>query len=261
MKELMRKWKTTTNHSVIRLFGYSVIDHSVIDHSVISKARYGFTLVEMLVVIGIIAVLISASLGGYTAMTKAAEKARAQELVLNVATALTALFQQEGAWPRALASKGATDGELDKDAALPLAADESKNKLGYFSLQVKGSGKSRTLFGNDRFGILTPWATTFVKRRGASAQLSDIVSGSGTVRDHILHYALDLDGDGIIRGASVGGKAIDIRATAAVWCGGKDGSIDPYPYAGGGKAKNKKSGSGKSDDVYSWTPGQTTEVE
>ena len=217
--------------------------------------KRGFTLVEMLVVIGIIAVLISASFGGYSAMTKAAEKARAQELVYNVATSLTALFQKEGSWPRALASRGATDGELDKDAALPLA------KGGYFSLQVQGEGKNQKLFGNDRFGILSPWAAALVKRRGASAQLSDIVNGTATVRDHILHFALDLDGDGIIRGASVGGKAIDLRATAAVWCGGRDGSIDPYPHAGGGKAKNKKSASGKSDDVYSWTPGQATEVE
>ena len=56
--------------------------------------RAGFTLIEMLVVIGIITVLIGASLGGYTAMTRSAERAKCQELVANTATALTALFQQ-----------------------------------------------------------------------------------------------------------------------------------------------------------------------
>ena len=51
--------------------------------------KSGCTLVEMLVVIGIIAVLVGASIGGFSAMTKTAEKAKCQELVSNVATALT----------------------------------------------------------------------------------------------------------------------------------------------------------------------------
>ena len=56
----------------------------------------------MLVVIGIIAILIGASIGGYSSMTKSAERAKAQELVSNVATALTAMFQEEGVWPKRL---------------------------------------------------------------------------------------------------------------------------------------------------------------
>lgn len=43
--------------------------------------KKGFTLVEMLVVIGIIVILLGASIGGFSKMTKSAERAKARELV------------------------------------------------------------------------------------------------------------------------------------------------------------------------------------
>ena len=209
--------------------------------------KRGFTLVEMLVVIGIIAVLIGASIGGYSAMTKTAERAKCQELVSNAATALTQLYQQEGNWPKRLALNGGSDGQLDAEAAIPLA----KGK--YFSLTTTGSGRSMKLAGLDKFGIVTPWATAVLKRKGSSAQITDPINSVSTVKDHILHYALDLDGDGIIKGMNVGGQSIDIRATAAVWCIGKDGGNrgQPWSYQVGQKK----------GDVYSWTPGQTRNVQ
>lgn len=238
--------ESSNKHSVIRLFGDSVIP----------KVRQGFTLIELLVVIAIIATLIGASVGAYSSMTRAAEQTRGQELVSNVATALTTLFQQQGAWPRRLLKNGSSDGELDADTAYALVAGDTK----YMSLTAAG-GK---LTGLDRFGLVSPWATAVIKRRGTSASLSDVVGSGKTVRDHILHYALDLDGDGIIEGANVGGQSIDIRATAAVWCAGKDGVMDPYPYAGGGsggKGANQSKTGHRSDDIYSWAPGQTKKVK
>ena len=205
--------------------------------------RPAFTLVEILVVIGIIAVLLAASVGGFMKMAKTAERAKTQELVSNVATALTALFQQEGAWPKRLASNGKTDGRLDANTAYALVAGTTK----YFSLSHSG-GK---LTGHDRFGILTPVAQQVVKRLGTEASLGSKV-GKLTIEDHILHYALDLDGDGKIIGASVGGENVNVRATAIVWCIGKSGGNDgdPWPYTEGLRK----------DDVYSWTPGQTRDV-
>ena len=122
----------------------------------------------MLVVIGIIAILVGASISGFAKMQAPADRAKVQELVSNTATALTALYQKEGAWPKRLAKNGATDGELDAYAALPLA------KGGYLSLRMNSEGTD--LAGLDRLGVVDPWAAAVVKRRGSSASASDAVA-------------------------------------------------------------------------------------
>ena len=199
------------------------------------QSRQGFTLVEMLVVIGIIITLLGASVGGYSAITKMAERSKARELVLNVATGLSAIYQQTGAWPRRIAEHGEPDGRLDAEVAPALN--------GYVSMNIS-SGKAA---GLDRFGIVTPWATTVLKNKGASASASTVVlyskDGPKSVDDHVLHYAVDLDGDGIVV-ASVGGETINVRASAIVWCAGKDGYMEPYTKGL------------RQDDIYSWDPGQ-----
>ncbi|MBQ8126239.1 MAG: prepilin-type N-terminal cleavage/methylation domain-containing protein [Kiritimatiellae bacterium] len=199
--------------------------------------KKGFTLVEMLVVLGIIAVLVGATIGGYSKFSKTAEKTRCQELVSNTATALATLFQQNGAWPRALRTAAQGDGKLTATAAYPLAA--------YMSLTTSNNA----LAGYDRLGIVSPWATAVIRHRsGGAVSESTRVPSGGTVDDHILRFAIDYDGDGIIEGANVGGETIDIRATAAVWCCGKDGRIEAYSQGL------------RRDDVYSWTKGQTQNV-
>lgn len=200
----------------------------------------GFTLIEMLVVIAIIGILASVCLVAFGPATGAAEKQRCQELVSNTATALTQLFNDKGRWPKALlANNGAKEGKLDRDAAYPLA------KGGYMTLTVENDH----LAGYDKFGIVSPWAQKLLRAKGNSAGLSTRLPGGGTVEDHILRYALDTDGDGIIQGATVGGQSIDVRATCIVWCCGKDGKIEAY--ADGIRR----------DDVYSWHKGQTEAVK
>ena len=83
--------------------------------------RRGFTLIEVLVVIGIIATLMGVMLASVSTFLKSADKARCKELVANTATALTALYQKEGAWPRALIKGHNGNNMLDEHAALPLA--------------------------------------------------------------------------------------------------------------------------------------------
>ena len=202
--------------------------------------RRGFTLIEMLVVIGIIATLMGVMLASVSKFLKSAEKARCQELVANTSTALVSLFQKEGSWPRALIKGHNSNNILDENAALPLA------KGGYMTLTMNSS--KTQLSGYDRFGVISPWAFTVLKRRGSATSLSTKVPSGGTIQDHILRYALDLDGDGVIESVPLGGETVDIRATAAVWCCGKDGVIEAYSI---GLRK---------DDVYSWTVGQTKEV-
>lgn len=191
--------------------------------------RKGFTLIEMLVVIGIIAVLTAASVAGFASMTKTADNTRARELVSNVATALTAMYQREGAWPKRIVQGAAGEFKLDENAALPLA---TKN---YLSLALQNG----RLSGYDKFGVVTPWAVAVLKARGRDVQKSTPV-GSVTVEDHILRYAIDLDGTGFVEvppiADGVGGTRV--RATACVWCCGKNGSFK------------------KKDVITSWTKGQ-----
>ena len=56
--------------------------------------KSGFTLVEMLVVIGIIAVLSAAGMVGYSRIIKSARKAKTVELVANAATALAHILNK-----------------------------------------------------------------------------------------------------------------------------------------------------------------------
>jgi len=181
--------------------------------------RQGFTLIEMLVVMGIIAVLIGASLVSFTKMSRSADKTKANELVSQTATALAAIYEADGMWPKSIrdANKDPEKGRLDDKIALILA------KRGYMSLSLNKD--STKLVGRDRFGILTPWATKVVERLGSEATESTSVGSSGTVKDNILNFAVDLNGDGEITAEESGGRtgATLIRATVAVWCTSKDG--------------------------------------
>ena len=203
--------------------------------------RKAFTLIEMLVVIGIIAALMGASIVGYSRMFKSSEQANAQELVANVATAFTALFDADGLWPKTIRERGAKGGLLDENVGYVLA------KRGYLSATYDDSQKKLT--GADRFGVVSPWAAAVIKNLGSRASLSSVVSGSSKIQDHILYFAVDLTGEGVIRDISVGGESVSVRAPVMVWCGGKDGIIEPY------------SKGLKSDDVYSWSVGQTRNVK
>lgn len=193
--------------------------------------KSAFSLVEMLVVVGIIAILTGSSLAVYSNMTNKAQITKGQELVFNTTTALTQYFQEKGFWPDALV-EGSGD-RLDAKAAYPLA------KAGYMSLSYDANMKS--LSGLDRCGIVDPWAMDAIKSVSASSSADHLkVRTGGTVDDHILRYAIDDDGDGITE-INTDGISTKVRATACVWSCGPDGVFQPY------------SKRGRSDDIYSWT--------
>ena len=200
--------------------------------------KKGFTLVEMLVVIGIIAVLVAAAVGAFGGATKKAQIARGRELVSNVATALSTIYQQDGRWPKTLVdANGGDEYRLGKIAGAVLA------RKGVLSLSYQKDDSGRyTLVGADRFGVADPWAQQTI-RNNENASAGTKVASGGTINDHIIRFAIDTEGLGQVK-ATVCGRSITVRAQAIVWSCGPDGKFDDLDKMG------------RSDDIFSFREGQ-----
>ena len=212
------------------------------------KSKRGFSLVEMLVVIGIIAVLSGALLVGVDRVRKTAQRAKAQEIVSNTATALGIIFQKEMGWPKLFLTWSGLQLEAE-----PSHVFVRHNLLGlsYDSRSYDASTRKGTikLIGADRCGIVDPWATAVLKRRKSSQEKDGIdlkVDTGGKVKDHILWFAIDDNGDGITEVNIPNSPVVRVRAPACVWCAGADGVLGKYDR------HNKDA----ADDVYSWARGQ-----
>lgn len=213
------------------------------------KTKKGFTLVELLVVMSIIAILSGSLISVYNRIQRSSQRAKAQESVDNLRTSLVAMHQQKGRWPvdfgKALFTYGGKDGS-GMGAVVSVARLFAKH--GYMGVAYKGSKDDPQLIGKDRVGIVDPWACAILqKTEGAQGSgLNLRVPSGGTVQDHILYFAIDDNGDGIVE-ATVCGQKIRVRGEAIAWCAGADGKL------GSGYLKRTKE---NADNVYSWTRGQ-----
>ena len=200
----------------------------------------GFTIIELLVVVGVMMLLSAVLLTGISHVKKTAANAKAQDLVSNVATAFNQVLQNDRNWSgRLIRAAGAVDPMVDSDACQTLI----RHKV--YSLSYRQNGSTYELTGVDRFGIVDPWAAQFLKSH-PSAGIGTAVPGGGTVRDHILRFAIDDDYDGICE-VRINGRSLRVRASVAVWGCGKNGKFESYSSIGRAEG---------SDDLFSWTPGQ-----
>lgn len=201
--------------------------------------KRGFTLIEMLIVIGIIAILSAVSAFSYGKVIERTQTAKLQELVHEVQTGLVQILQKDDSWPHALLTEAASgNGQLKPEIGGILA------KRGVISLSYEATSRDGTTYykltGLNKFGILTPWAEDVVRRlvKGGKLSESTKVPTGGTIESHRLRFAVDSDYSGKVVISGEGGISCTVRANACVWSAGKDGVF------------------GTKDDVKSWAKGQ-----
>ncbi len=171
------------------------------------KKEAGFTLVEMLVVMGIIAMLAVAFMSSFSYVQRLAWKHQSQTIVSNAATALTLYLQKERGWGE-LENKT----EFDSDVCLIL-----KN-AGVFDSTVKSASDTKASASIDRYGLLDAWGQRKLK---SNPDLSESIA-----KQHRIQFRLDLNLDGKVDSSENSPNGLQIRAAALVWSRGLDGKDD-----------------------------------
>ena len=222
--------------------------------------RSGFTLIEMMVVIGIIGILAAVLTGGYTYAVKSAQRAKAVEAVSNARSALEMLYQRAEGWPRAILQASQYGGYhvMDENVAKVLF---KYGTLGVDCKETTGQNGTKvyTLRGGDRCGIVDPWALDVLKKADknldGNSLLSRAVPTGGKVQDHRIYFAVDLDDDGFVTKGE-GAPVSKVRAKVLTWCAGADGGLGDCSTDKAGKTSANGRTISNSDNVYSWQRAQ-----
>ena len=228
--------------------------------------RTGFTLIEMMVVIGIIGILAAALTGGYSYMVKSAQRAKAVEAVSNARTALEALYiRKDGMWPTHILRARTHEGGyhvMDENVAKVLAQNDLLN----VDCKKPDEGQDPSDLGNyklrgvDRCGIADPWGQDVLRRLGTTssdgnALLKKEVSSGGRVEDHLIYFAVDQDEDGFVT-KEEGAPVKKVRAKVITWCAGADGGLGNCSSDKAGKVTVNGRVVSNGDNVYSWQRAQ-----
>ena len=186
------------------------------------RLQRGFTLVEMLVVMGLIGLLVAMMTGALQYVQTTARQAQAQELVSNVATALTIYLQREGSWPPEVLNSG---GVMNNDVCKVL---QQSKLLDVTTVKSDGNINQNS---PERFGLLSPWGQRMVRRNPTMTASPGALPQDALLKRHMVQFRVDINLDGKIDSSdsllgAIPGQGSVIRASAIVWTCGPNGKAD-----------------------------------
>jgi prepilin-type N-terminal cleavage/methylation domain-containing protein len=228
--------------------------------------RTGFTLVELLVVIGIIVILMSLLLGAVPAVKEASRKLEAKNMVNQIAVAANAYYTEYAKFPP-LSDPNTPPPESDGDEKVgdPEMGVKNNNNALFFTLRNINKGPNQDYSTNPRRVVFMEGKAATVSNAGKprggffdrSANGSTPPSNEesclydpwgkqyGVILDTTSDDRIDLDGVYTdFSGSGESGKAP--RKKVGAFSMGKDEAL------GKKGSKSYRSGSDTSDDVVSW---------
>jgi len=205
-----------------------------------SKQSKGFTLVELLVVIGIIGLLAAAMTSSVGHLKRSAKRAKAQGAVSDVYTALNLYLQKERQWHVRMINA------LEMDDLVCQTLAESH------LLDVKVDAGNLNSTSAERFGFLDEWGRDALRRNPSITTASQLGFDGIKIEDRRIQFRLDLDYDGYVDAKEGSPKGLSIRSSVVVWSRGPDGQDDFE--SSNPKAQNRY----PYDDLISWNQAQVT---
>ena len=190
-------------------------------------------------------------------------RSKAVEAVANARTALEVLYMRsDNMWPPAILNARTHEGGfhvMDENVAKELFRNGLLNVDCKKTSDSNDSLDAYTLRGVDRCGIADPWAQDVLRRAdknlNGNALLTKEVSSGGTVREHLIYFAVDRNGDGFVD-KSENAPVNKVRATVITWCAGADGGLGDCSTDKRGKASANGRTVSNGDNIYSWQRAQ-----